>query len=150
MHKPLRVGIVGADASGQGWAPLSHLPALKLLPEYELAAVCTAHADTAAAAAAKYGVARAFHDYNAMLAEPDLDLVSVVVKVPSHREVVIAALNAGKNVYCEWPLGANLARGGRDGRARRRQGRARDDRPAGARRSDPSLLARADRRRLSR
>lgn len=107
-HNPLRVGIVGADASGQGWAPLSHLPALKILPQFEIAAVCTAHADTAAAAAAKYGVDRAFHDYNAMFAERDIDLVSVVVKVPSHREVVIAALKAGKNVYCEWPLGANL------------------------------------------
>jgi predicted dehydrogenase len=44
-----------------------------------------------------------------MFAEPDIDLVSVVVKAPSHREVVVAALNAGKNVYCEWPLGANLS-----------------------------------------
>jgi len=105
---PIRVGIVGADASGQGWAPLSHLPALKLLPGFELAAVCTAHADTAAAAAAKYGVDRAFCDYTAMVREPDIDLVSVVVKVPSHQEVVTAALDAGKHVYCEWPLGANL------------------------------------------
>jgi hypothetical protein len=62
MEDPIRVGIVGADASGQGWAPLSHLPALKMLPEYEIAAVCTAHADTAAAAATKYGVNRAFHE----------------------------------------------------------------------------------------
>ncbi len=83
MDKPLRVGIVGADASGQGWAPLSHLPALKLLPQFELAAVCTAHADTAAAAAVKYGVSRAFHDYHALVAEPDLDLISVVVRVPT-------------------------------------------------------------------
>ena len=44
-----------------------------------------------------------------MLAEADLDLVSVVVKVPSHRGPVMAALDAGKHVYCEWPLGANLA-----------------------------------------
>ena len=109
MKQRIRVGIVGASASGQGWAPLSHLPALELLPEYELVAVCTAHADTAAAAAAKYGVSRAFHEYHAMVREPDIDLVSVVVKVPSHREVVVAALNAGKHVYCEWPLGANLA-----------------------------------------
>ena len=108
MHNRLRVGLVGADASGQGWAPLSHLPALKLLPEFELAAVCTRNADTAAAAATKYDVDRAFHDYRTMFAERDLDLVSVVVRVPNHREVVIAALNAGKNVYCEWPLGANL------------------------------------------
>jgi predicted dehydrogenase len=109
MENPIRVGIVGADASGQGWAPLSHLPALKMLPEYEIAAVCTAHADTAAAAAAKYGVDRAFHDYNAMVREPDIELVSVVVKVPAHYDIVVAALNAGKHVYCEWPLGANLA-----------------------------------------
>src|SRR5260370_37394755 len=44
-----------------------------------------------------------------MVREPDIDLVSVVVKVPSHYQVVTAALNAGKHVYCEWPLGANLA-----------------------------------------
>jgi predicted dehydrogenase len=109
MTDRLRVGIVGANAEGQGWAPLSHLPALKMLPEYELAAVCTAHADTAAAAAKTYGVSRAFHDYRALVREPDIDLVSVVVRVPNHHEVVMAALAAGKNVFCEWPLGANLA-----------------------------------------
>ena len=109
MTEPLRVGLVGASADGQGWAPISHIPALRTLPGFELAAVCTAHAETAAAAAKAYGVARAFHDYNAMVREPDIDLVSVVVKVPNHHEVVTAALQAGKHVYCEWPLGANLA-----------------------------------------
>ncbi len=107
--KPIKVGIVGASADGQGWAPISHLPALRTLPGLELAALCTAHADTAAAAAKKYGVARAFHDYRALVREPDIDLVAVVVKVPNHCEVVTAALQAGKHVYCEWPLGANLA-----------------------------------------
>ena len=109
MDRRLRVGIVGANAEGQGWAPLSHFPALAQLPDFEIAAVCTAHADTAAAAARKYGVGRAFDDYKLMFREPDIDLVSVVVKAPSHHEVVMAALGAGKNVYCEWPLGANLA-----------------------------------------
>jgi predicted dehydrogenase len=109
MKTRLRVGIVGANAEGQGWAPIAHFPALSKLPEYEIAAVCTAHADTAAAAAVKYGVERAFHDYKVMVREPDIDLVSVVVKVPNHHEVVMAVLGAGKHVYCEWPLGANLA-----------------------------------------
>ena len=108
MMERIRVGIVGADAAGQGWAPLSHLPALNVLPDYELAAICTAHADTAAAAAARYGVKRAFHDYHAMVREPGIDLVSVVVKAPAHHPIVMAALEAGKHVYCEWPLGANL------------------------------------------
>jgi predicted dehydrogenase len=109
MADRLKLGIVGANAEGQGWAPLAHLPALRTLPEWELAAVCTAHEETAKASAQKYGVARAFHDVNDLVKEPDLDLISVVVKAPNHHQVVMAALNAGKNVFCEWPLGANTA-----------------------------------------
>src|SRR5438477_403227 len=112
MTDRLRVGIVGASADGQGWAPISHFPALRTLPGFEIAAICTAHAGTAAAAAKVYGVERAYHDYNAMVREPDIDLISVVVKVPNHYQVVTAALNAGKHVYCEWPLGANLTETG--------------------------------------
>jgi predicted dehydrogenase len=107
MSSKLRLGIVGADATGQGWAPLAHFPALRALPEYEIAALCTAHADTARAAAQRYGVPNAFHDYREMFASPDIDAVSVVVRAPNHHEVAMAALRAGKPVYCEWPLGAN-------------------------------------------
>lgn len=107
--RKLRVGIVGASSQQQGWAPLAHFPALRSLDDYEIAALCTANADTAAIAAKVYGVPRAYHDYRTLVAQPDIDLVSVVVKVPNHHEVVMAALDAGKNVYCEWPLGATLA-----------------------------------------
>lgn len=104
MPIPLRAGIVGADAQGQGWAPLAHFPALRALPEYEIAALCTAHQDTARAAAQRYGVTKAYHDYREMFASPDIDVISVVVRAPNHHEVVMAALQAGKPVYCEWPL----------------------------------------------
>jgi len=107
MPSPVRLGIVGADATGQGWAPLAHFPALRALPEYEIAALCTAHADTARAAAQRYGVAKSYHDYREMFASPDIDAVSVVVRAPNHHEVVMAALQARKPVYCEWPLGAD-------------------------------------------
>jgi predicted dehydrogenase len=103
----LRIGIVGADANGQGWAPLAHFPALRALPEFEIAAICTAHPETARAAAERYGVPKAYHDYREMFANADLDVVSVVVRAPNHREVVMAALQSGKSVYCEWPLGAD-------------------------------------------
>ncbi len=42
------------------------------------------------------------------MAQPDVDVVAVTVKVPHHRELVSAALAAGKAVYCEWPLGQDL------------------------------------------
>src|SRR5437763_1051848 len=105
----LKVGIVGADAQGQGWAPIAHFPALRALPEFEIAALCTTRAESAAAASARYGVPLAYHDYRALCANPDIDVVSVVVRAPNHRDVVMAALAAGKHVYCEWPLGIDSA-----------------------------------------
>ena len=44
-----------------------------------------------------------------MAADPDVDLIVVCVRVPGHRDLVMAGLQAGKAVLCEWPLGANLA-----------------------------------------
>ena len=109
MSTSVRVGIVGADAKGQGWAPLAHFPALRSLPEFSIEALCTTREDTARAAAERYGVPRAFHDYREMVASSDIDIVSVVVRAPNHHDVVMAALEAGKPVYCEWPLGASTA-----------------------------------------
>ena len=43
-----------------------------------------------------------------MAADPDVDLLVVCVWVPGHRDLVMAGLQAGKAVLCEWPLGANL------------------------------------------
>jgi predicted dehydrogenase len=109
MAKPLRLGLVGADANGRGWAPVAHIPALRGIEQIELTAVCTSRPESAAAAAEAYGIDRAYHDVGEMAAQPDIDIVSVVVRVPHHHEVVMAALEAGKHVFCEWPLGANLA-----------------------------------------
>ena len=103
----LRVGLIGANVS-YGWSPRAHLPALKALSEFELAAVCTAHEDTAKASAAHFGAQMAFHDHHAMLAREDIDVVGVSARVPLHYELTMDALEAGKHVYTEWPLGANL------------------------------------------
>ena len=103
----IRLGIIGANAN-YGWSMRAHLPALLALPEYELTAVCTSSAETAAESAKAYGAKSAYHDYHEMVAHPDIDLVSVSVRVPLHHEMVMAALAEGKHVFCEWPLGANL------------------------------------------
>ncbi len=111
MTDKIRVGIVGATVTqgGSGWGANAHVPALKALPHYALTAVCTAHENTAKASAAAFGAERAFHRFSDMAAHPDVDLIVVCVRVPGHRELVMAGLQAGKAVFCEWPLGANLA-----------------------------------------
>jgi predicted dehydrogenase len=102
--KRIRVGIVGASAK-RGFASLAHVPALKALPDYELVAVCTSRQDTADAAARHYGVPLAFGDPHALARHPEVDVVTVSVKASDHFTPVMAAIEAGKHVYCEWPLG---------------------------------------------
>ncbi|HZU91415.1 MAG TPA: Gfo/Idh/MocA family oxidoreductase, partial [Stellaceae bacterium] len=104
----VRVGIVGASAR-RGFAAIAHIPALRALPQFEIVAVCTARQDTAEAAARHYGVRLAFSDPAQLAQHPDVDLVTVSVKVPDHARPVMAAIEAGKHVYCEWPLGRDTA-----------------------------------------
>ena len=103
----VRVGLVGASAPGAGWSSVAHIPALQAAEGIELAAVCTSRPESAAAAGEAYGV-RSFHDVRDLAAHEDIDAVSVVVRVPKHHELVMAALDAGKHLFSEWPLGANL------------------------------------------
>src|SRR6266496_1096917 len=104
QSNPLRVGLIGA---GGRWGPSAHVPALKGVSEAELYAVCTAHADTAQAAADKLGVSRAYGNDKALNADAEVEAVLVAVRVPAHYELTKNAIEAGKHVYCEWPLGAN-------------------------------------------
>jgi len=108
MLKNVKVGIVGASASG-GWAKDSHVPAVRALEGLELTAVATANLASAKAAAAAFGARDAYGDALELCRDPDVDVVSVCVKVPAHREIVLAAAAAGKAVFCEWPLGRDLA-----------------------------------------
>ena len=105
--KKIGIGLIGASTH-YGWSRRAHIPALLALPEYELTAVCTAHQETAEESAKEYGASLAFHDYHEMVKHPDIDLISVSVRVPFHYPIVMAALEAGKHVFCEWPLGADL------------------------------------------
>ena len=107
-QKAIRVGIVGASAEA-GWARLSHVPAINGLPGLELAAVATRNERSAREAAETFGADRWFSDPFAMIRDDIVDVVTIAVKVPAHRELVLAALDAGKAVYCEAPLGRTVA-----------------------------------------
>lgn len=104
----IRVGIVGAD-TGASWAGASHVPALASMPGIELAAVATRREESARAAAEAFGVDRWYADASELFADPTIDVVTVAVNVPAHRDLVLAALAAGKAVYSEAPLGATVA-----------------------------------------
>lgn len=106
MTQPLGIGIIGASAE-RGWARDAHIPALAASPDFTLRAVSTSGRSSADRAGAAYGVP-AFDNAFDLVARSDVDLVVVTVKVPCHRELVDAALSAGKPVLCEWPLGNGL------------------------------------------
>jgi predicted dehydrogenase len=103
----LGVGIVGVSPN-RGWAATAHIPALRALANYEVRALSARSAESARALGKAFGVSAVFSDHEQMVTQPDIDLVAVTVKAPDHRELVAAALDAGKAVYCEWPLGRDL------------------------------------------
>ena len=108
----IRVGIVGVSPN-RGFASIAHIPALRALPEFEIVAVCTTRQDSAEAAARYFQIPLAFSDSAELANHPDVDLVTVSVKVPDHYQPVMAAIEAGKHVYCEWPLGRDTAEAAR-------------------------------------
>ena len=103
MTGPLRVGIIGASAKA-GWAREAHVPAVQGLAGLALGAVVTRQPAGAVAAAQAFGARVGYADPQALFDDPQIDLVTVAVKVPDHHDLVLGALRAGKSLYCEWPL----------------------------------------------
>src|SRR5260221_791692 len=104
----IRVGIIGANPD-RGWAAQAHIPALRsLADDFEITALSTTRRESADAAGKLFGVPAAFDNHQELVNSPAVDVVAVTVKVPYHLELATAALEAGKAVYCEWPLGNGL------------------------------------------
>src|SRR5213080_1403692 len=106
--KRIRVGIIGANPD-RGWAAQAHIPALtSLSDDFEISALSTTRRESADAASKLFGVPAAFDNHQELVNSPTVDVVAITVKVPYHLELATAALEAGKAVYCEWPLGNGL------------------------------------------
>lgn len=99
---PVRVGVVGASPPGFG--DRAHLPALQAAPGLVLEAVCTTREETARAAAERWGARKWYAGVDALCDDPEVDLVTVAVRPRFHHPLSMAALRAGKAVFCEWPL----------------------------------------------
>ncbi len=106
--KRIRVGIIGANPD-RGWAAQAHIPALKSLSDdFEITALSTSRRESADAASKLFGVPIAFDNHQDLVNSTAVDVVAITVKVPYHLELATTALDAGKAVYCEWPLGNGL------------------------------------------
>jgi predicted dehydrogenase len=97
---PIRVGLIGVG----NWATYGHIPALKLLPQYEITAVCSRSVHKAKETASKFDIEHAVSRVEDLVILQDVDLVAVLSPAPEHACVVKTAIAAGKDVYCEWPL----------------------------------------------
>lgn len=102
----VRIGLIGAG----GVALQGHIPGYKALGgQVELVALADVNPERAAAVAKEHGFARAYADYETMLAQEKLDAVSVCTPNKFHAPAVTAALEAGLHVLCEKPPGRNVA-----------------------------------------
>lgn len=87
----------------------AHIPALRTLGDtYEIVGVANTSKASAEDAAVAAGLPRAFSSTAELVASPDLDIVAITVKVPYHKAIAREAIESGKHVYCEWPLGNGL------------------------------------------
>lgn len=104
----IKVGIIGLNPDSQ-WASKSHLPALRQLSDaFEVVGVANSTHESAIKAASVQQIPIAYENPEALIASDDIALVVITVKVPYHYDLVKAALEAGKHVYCEHPLGNGL------------------------------------------
>lgn len=107
----MKVGIIGAN-----WSLKVHGASWRRFPGVEVAAVCTAHKETAERAAAAYGVPRAYWDVAELAADPDIDIIDVGSRPAYRYDMVMKALAGGKHVYNALPFAADLEKAKRQAR----------------------------------
>jgi predicted dehydrogenase len=105
------VAVIGAGMAGRAHAA-GYRTAASLydagLPEVRLVAIADVNAEFATDTAQRFGYQRAENDWEAVAAAPDIDVVSVVVANPFHRQIVEGLLAAGKHVLCEKPMAPSV------------------------------------------
>ena len=100
----LRVGMIGAGGIARG----AHQPGFAALPNVEIVAVADPADGRAADFARDFGVPHTYTDYHDLLAREDVDVVAVATPPVAHAQATIAALEAGKHVFCEKPMAMNV------------------------------------------
>ncbi|KAF4578292.1 transcription regulator gal80 [Pleurotus pulmonarius] len=113
----IRIGFIGLSTTG--WAAIALFPSLQVpsvRSSYVIVALCTSSAASASIAAEHYGrqtgsPIKAYYGddgVSQLVRDPEVDLVVVSIKAPEHKDPVLAAIEAGKDVFVEWPAGSSL------------------------------------------
>jgi predicted dehydrogenase len=95
----VRWGVIGL-----GWFGEIHADVLAAMPGIELAGLCTRRSERLAEIADRLEVERRYTDYRALLDDPAIDVVSITTHIDDHRDIAVAALQAGKHVLLEKPM----------------------------------------------
>ena len=104
MKGKLKVGVIGAG----GIAQFAHLPGYASMTDVcEVVTICDVNLETAKTAAQKFGVPKVVRDYREIIRDPEIKAVSVTTPNVFHLKPTVEALQAGKHVLCEKPLGMN-------------------------------------------
>ena len=100
MAAKVKVGIIGSQFEAD-----IHAASFQIMPEEaEVVAVASPTPGHPEALAQRYGIARVFHDYRQLLAERDIEMITIAAPNSLHAQITIDAANAGKHVVCEKPL----------------------------------------------
>lgn len=99
MKKRLNVGVISCSGMAQ-----SHMAAVSDHDRADLVAVCDIDQDLMNDVADRFSVERRYTDYRELISQEDIDAVIIVTPDQLHREMVEAAVQAGKHVLCEKPL----------------------------------------------
>lgn len=95
----IKVGVIGL-----GWFGEHHIDTLQALPLAEVTAVCTRREERLKEIAGKYNIKKTYTDYHELLADKDIDMVSIVTHVQDHMQPTIDAIKAGKHIFLEKPM----------------------------------------------
>jgi predicted dehydrogenase len=99
----LRIGVIGL-----GWFGEIHAETIIGIPSLKLEALCTRNPERLAQQGQKFGVQKLYAEYHDMLADPDIDAVSICTMWDQHTEPALAALKAGKHVFLEKPIASTV------------------------------------------
>lgn len=118
MPSKIRIGLIGLSTGSQGtnWAVQAHLPYLQSSQgkeHYEVVALCNSSKESAKKSIEQYSLDPSTKTYDSphdLAKDDEVDLVVCVVGVERHYELLLPAVEAGKNVYTELPLASDMGK----------------------------------------